>query len=161
MITDFNLIRNSCTYWNKKLHSAESFKNPILLYTAYMYASVAVNNGGSLCKVFVNVKESCMLFHTCFCYCECQNDFQKTSPTFWVLDPKILVDNSFLTFFFLQLSSRRYNYIEGTKLFIAYLNEVSQINKTSVWHFMAWLNDLLNHSSYDELSLTKAFYKGL
>lgn len=28
--------------------------------------------------------------------------------------------------------SPRYNYIEGTKLFIAYLNEVSQINTTSV-----------------------------
>lgn len=31
-----------------------------------------------------------------------------------------------------SFSSPRYNYFEGTKLFIAYLNEVAQIKKSSV-----------------------------
>lgn len=38
-----------------------------------------------------------------------------------------VVPHVFLTLFSLQLPVCRYNYIEGTKLFIAYLNEVSQI----------------------------------
>lgn len=41
--------------------------------------------------------------------------------------------------------SPRYNYIEGTKLFIAYLNEVSQIKRTSVWCFMVWSHDLIKN----------------
>lgn len=41
--------------------------------------------------------------------------------------------------------SPRYNYIEGTKLFIAYLNEVSQIKRTSVWCFMVWSHDLFKN----------------
>lgn len=31
-------------------------------------------------------------------------------------------------------STSRYNYIEGTKLFVTFLDEVSKIKKTSVWY---------------------------